>query len=636
MKTSFSIPFFVLFLLTCFSTSLIAQGDEEVIIYVKDTGGSGSNNNDFTEMHTYGKSWNTAFRYLHDALRFGDPNATQIWIAKGNYYVDRGVGVEDQTTDTPEGSLFLNPFMVTNRNIKIYGGFAGNENALSERTPETIAANPTYLDGNVHFKERYAIPDYETIYSSFENSLYDDDYDFAKRIMVVYNSTLTLDGLIFQYVKARILSASGSAEDTERNAGQGAFILANKSALTINNCLFQYGLSGVYGQLIYAENNSAPIRISNSRFTKSGNVVDIIRSYEGDNNKVIVENTVIDSLYRGERLFSNLVKNIELRNSLLHKNDRLQIFQVGLYGGEHTLSFAMENVLAFDNTLGSSDFIVALRSLASDTVNLSIINSSFINNIGDGAIISTHERTGSNKLNLSMHNNVFYGNKTSEDGSTYSEILKTGSNQQFQSTSISHNAADKGDSKLLTESSYNTGKVDLSSVSSLTDLFAGTNDNDGNFIAIGTDEKWFTIDDGFVPKEDGVLHNAGHNDAVTDINSDIKGNLRLQQTTVDIGAYERGTETLGVEGLSSGSEMVLYPNPIRSSEEGNRLLGYVTDTSIKPKQLVLRDLSGKLVRNLAIKDSGEGIDLGVLPTGTYLAILTSENKDYKSFKLVVE
>lgn len=65
-------------------------------------------------------------------------------------------------------------------------------------------------------------------------------------------------------------------------------------------------------------------------------------------------------------------------------------------------------------------------------------------------------------------------------------------------------------------------------------------------------------------------------------------------------------------------------------------MGYLVDPSSKPTRLVLRDLGGKLVRDLPIEDSGKGIELGLLPTGTYLAILSTENKGYKSFKLVVE
>ena len=633
MKTSISLPFFsTFFFLTCSFAPLIAQGDGEVIIYVSSEQGD---NNDFTEMHTYGKDWSTAFRYLHDALSYGDPDATQIWIAKGNYYVDRGVGVEDQTTKSPApNGNFLNPFVVSNRNLKIYGGFAGNETELSARDPEV---NKTYLDGNVYYKDQHSFSDTE--------DLDDVDNRFAKRILVVYNSTLTLDGLIFQYLRGGDSAASGGLEDTEPDIGKGAFILANQSALTINNCLFQYGLVGHHGLMVYTTNNSAPVRISNSRFTHSGNTNNFIYSGGGDNVKVIVENSVIENLkkYVGggskTRFFYSNIHDIELRNSLFYKNDYLEIIDVNYLANDKTVNRSLENVLVFDNSLSSGDFIKAVISLTLGTVNLSITNSSFINNTTSGAIISTNDQQGSNNnLNLTMHNNVFYGNKTSEDSNTYTEILKAGSDKQFKSTSsISHNATDNSDSKLITNSDYNDGVVNLSGVSSLTDLFVGTNNDDDDFNAKGADDQWFTEDDGFVPKESGALHNAGHNDAVTDINADIKGHARLQDNTVDIGAYEYGTEeTPLVEGLSAISELVLYPNPIRSSEEGNHLLGYVTDSSSRPTRLVLRDLGGKLVRDLAIKDSGKGIDLGVLPTGTYLAILTTENKGYKSFKVVVE
>lgn len=90
-------------------------------------------------------------------------------------------------------------------------------------------------------------------------------------------------------------------------------------------------------------------------------------------------------------------------------------------------------------------------------------------------------------MNLSLHNNVFYGNRTTEDGSTLTEILKTGSNQEFLSTSVSHNATDNSNSKLITKADYNDGAIDLSGASSLADLFVGTTDTEGNFDADGAD-----------------------------------------------------------------------------------------------------------------------------------------------------
>lgn len=96
MKLQTPTGFYALFFLILLSQSVHAQESGD-IIYVAahvtmDDDGDEDVKSDFFDMHEYGKSWDTAFRYLHYALRFGDPNATQIWIKKGNYYVDRGVG----------------------------------------------------------------------------------------------------------------------------------------------------------------------------------------------------------------------------------------------------------------------------------------------------------------------------------------------------------------------------------------------------------------------------------------------------------------------------------------------------------------------------------------------------------------
>lgn len=40
--------------------------------------------------------------------------------------------------------------MINNRNITIYGGFAGTETSIDERDVEN---NPTYPDGNVYHRE---------------------------------------------------------------------------------------------------------------------------------------------------------------------------------------------------------------------------------------------------------------------------------------------------------------------------------------------------------------------------------------------------------------------------------------------------------------------------------------------------
>ena len=255
---------------TCFFTivlCLIGIGishaqdtDEEIIIYVNQ---AKEENNKIYKLHTYGTSWDTAFRHLHDALRFGDPNATQIRMAEGNYYVDWGANLQYLGFGSPTevvGVQHLNPFFIINRDISIYGGFAGTESSLAERTDPH--AHPTYLDGNVYYREGDAFP------IPHPENLYHEDNHFAKRLMSIFNSTVTLDGLVFQYVRGDTTSGrSFTLSHGEPNGGHGAFIDAIRSDLTINNCVFQYGMKSRLGLLVYMrEPLGESLQITNTVF----------------------------------------------------------------------------------------------------------------------------------------------------------------------------------------------------------------------------------------------------------------------------------------------------------------------------------------------------------------------------------
>jgi hypothetical protein len=86
-----------------------------------------------------GTSWTDAYVFLQDALRTlelcGCPG--EIWVALGDYYPDEGV----TRLDNFRGEAFkmLN-------NVKIYGGFLGNETNLGQRE---LALNTTVLHGDL-------------------------------------------------------------------------------------------------------------------------------------------------------------------------------------------------------------------------------------------------------------------------------------------------------------------------------------------------------------------------------------------------------------------------------------------------------------------------------------------------------
>ncbi|MBN2231770.1 MAG: hypothetical protein JW781_02970, partial [Deltaproteobacteria bacterium] len=86
-----------------------------------------------------GVDWNNALKNLRDAFTLTDncPGIVEIWVAKGVYRPDEGVGmVPDSRTETYQ--------LIDG--VAVYGGFAGTENNLTERNWVT---NLTVLSGDV-------------------------------------------------------------------------------------------------------------------------------------------------------------------------------------------------------------------------------------------------------------------------------------------------------------------------------------------------------------------------------------------------------------------------------------------------------------------------------------------------------
>jgi len=531
-----------LFLFFVFITfaSAYAHADDEIIIYVDV---DKRKNIDFFEVETYGTSWNTAFRSLHDALRFGDPNATQIWIAAGNYYLDDGIGLESILNTTPFDS-YSNPFFIQNRDVTIYGGFAGTETSLEQRN---IQANPTYLDGNVYYRNIHDFTDPENFYS--------DKNRFANRIMLIHNSTVTFDGLTFQYVEGE-----GTLDNDREDKAKGAFITANRSAVTVNNCLFQYGKEAFYGMIVYARNETAPVQISNS---------------------VMYNNTGI---------------------------------RIGAASIVNDINHTYRNLLVLDNDFSSKSFYIGGNSFANNlSWSISLINSTFINNTYEACVDLT-ESTSIFKANyaFTMHNNVFYNNKTTNEGTTISPELKNVAQEDV--VSISNNAKDKSDSVLLTDTNFNTGAVDLSAITDLTTLFVSPDNPKG------ADNEWLTSDDGFVPdKGSTLLIEAGT--ATGAPTKDIIGATR--PAIPSLGAYE-GAPVLRIGRTKKLEDSLeIYPNPV---VKGSTL--YINNpNALTLHTIEIHDLTGRLVKTVVLEDRSTHItiDISSLANATYTVRIPNEH-----------
>jgi hypothetical protein len=85
-----------------------------------------------------GTSWATAFNNLDDAIATSNLPTNEIWVAKGTYFP-----VKDRTGNLNPADNRTKTFHI-NKDIKLYGGFLGNELTISERI---IGDNPTILSG---------------------------------------------------------------------------------------------------------------------------------------------------------------------------------------------------------------------------------------------------------------------------------------------------------------------------------------------------------------------------------------------------------------------------------------------------------------------------------------------------------
>ncbi len=88
-----------------------------------------------------GSSWKNAVGEVSVALKLAKTNSAvkQVWVAKGTYYPLYGAGM------TPDGRH--NTFLLA-EGVSLYGGFAGTETSLSQRTG-ILAGNKTILSGDI-------------------------------------------------------------------------------------------------------------------------------------------------------------------------------------------------------------------------------------------------------------------------------------------------------------------------------------------------------------------------------------------------------------------------------------------------------------------------------------------------------
>ena len=184
-----------------------------VVIYVDASAAAGGD----------GTSWSDAFNDLQDALAAA-VSGDEIWVAAGTY---------KPTTSSNRSASF-----VLKSDVKIYGGFAGDETRLNERQ---LDPSLTVLSGDIG-----------AIGVDTDNSIH---------VVYAYGVTgAVLDGFT-------VTHGYGDAP----SAGAGMY--TENSALTVSNCIFSHNTVALTGAALYNgygggmfNRNSAPI-VTNCTFS---------------------------------------------------------------------------------------------------------------------------------------------------------------------------------------------------------------------------------------------------------------------------------------------------------------------------------------------------------------------------------
>ena len=194
------------------------EGD--ITIFFADKDATGSND---------GSSWTDAYTTLQPALNAASAG-DEVWIASGTYN-PAGYPTGVTSTNTRDYSFYLD------KDIKIYGGFAGTETPLS---PRNIASNPVILSGDLG--------------SNSPTTITDDCYHVF--ITDGLSAAAVLDGVTITYGNANGSSTiSYSGQTYNQTYGGGIYNIA--SSPTISNVTFLNNIASDGGG-IYNNSSSNP------------------------------------------------------------------------------------------------------------------------------------------------------------------------------------------------------------------------------------------------------------------------------------------------------------------------------------------------------------------------------------------
>lgn len=427
----------------------------------------------------------------------------EIWVAKGTYFGD---------------STSYNAFTMV-EGVNVYGGFAGGENELSERD---YNANLTVLDGQNNQRVLYQSANYttRTVWDGFTLQ-----HGYANSSSENGNG-----GGVYLRQNASLLHCQ-LLNNRAQNYGGGAYLYSNNSNSSyqpiLDSCVVKnntsYYAGGVHAYYSQVLNSTITQNTSSSSYGGG-----IYSNYSLVDHCVIAHNTANSN---GGGIYSNY----SLVDHCVITHNTANSYGGGMYVNYTSLNNTnqgISNCLIAHNTANST-YGGGIYTYNSVKIENSTIVNNQSNSNGGGVRFYTNQ-----SYNL-VKNSVIWGNKAANGSvsNLYNENYAT-----FQNSAVEGGV--EGNTEVMVLQSANNG--------------TGINLNYPLFVAPSNDD--YRLRDG------SALINAGVNlDNMP--STDLAGEVRVYDETVDIGCYEyhgevycTEPEALAVEDITGSSALVTWNN----------------------------------------------------------------------------
>ncbi|BCY27518.1 T9SS type A sorting domain-containing protein [Flavobacterium okayamense] len=319
-----------------------------------------------------------------------------------------------------------------------------------------------------------------------------------------------------------------------------------------------------------------------------------------DIKNCVLKNNV--SLEGASAIFSRYSTNGNLKIHNCNFNNNVSRYGTSIYSytdNNFTANIEIVNSLFFNNVAKDNSTALGYAGSAgwfraygtSSTMNVTLVNNTYANNIDTGstsglnnfnrATIGLGYTNGT--LNATVANNIFWGN-TATGGAVAKSLAQIVDNLGQNITVKNSTAQD------------NFSNIPSGGVSNVLNT-------DPMFTNAGSDD--FTLSNGSTAIDNGDNTNVVGT-------TDLLGNIRIFNGTVDRGAYEYGS-TLTNDSFTTNNEFKMYPNPVQN------VLTIESNSDIE--NIEIYSLEGKLV----LKSNQKQIDVQSLVSGIYLLKINSMN-----------